>query len=293
VKTALAVAASLSLASLARAEAPANIVAARVETRDASSGLRAAIAAAGAGTAVWIGYAVETSSKDGSACCWSSHRDAGSCCGGCRLEGTRGDDSFDVTRTDAAAPEGPRRVHVLLRVERGSISRIRAFSQDCAIDVKPLAFVWLDGVTGADSVAYLGSLLDSDRDDARERDLPDGPLMALSMHKEPGAVDVMIRTAKRHPVARVRSQSLFWLAQTAQRRAGDAIRGAIDDDPETEVKKQAVFALSQLPADEAVPHLMRLARAHANVEVKKQAMFWLGQSGDPRALSFFEDVLTK
>jgi hypothetical protein len=292
VTTALAVALSLSLASLARAEAPTNLSAARVETRDGSSGLRAAIAAASAAGPIWVGYAVETSSRDGSACCWSSHRDAGACCGGCRLEGKRGDDAFNVSRTSTAL-EGPRRLHVLLRVERGSISKIRAFSQDCAIDVKPLAFVWLDGVTGADSVAYLGGLLDADRDDARERDLPDGPLMALSMHAEPRALDVMIRTAKRHPVARVRSQSLFWLAQTAQRRAGDAIRGAIDDDPETEVKKQAVFALSQLPADEAVPHLLRLARAHANVEVKKQAMFWLGQSGDPRALSFFEDVLTK
>ena len=287
-----AAAVALSLASLARAEAPANISAARVETRDGSSGLRAAIGAASAAGPVWVGYAVETSSTDGSACCWSSHRDAGSCCGGCRLEGKRGDDSFNVSRSSTAL-EGPRRLHVLLRVERGRVQRLRAFSQDCAIDVKPLAFVWLDGVTGADSVAYLGALLDGDRDDARERDLPDGPLMALSMHAEPGAVDVMIRTAKRHPVARVRSQSLFWLAQTAQRRAGDAIRGAIDDDPETDVKKQAVFALSQLPADEAIPHLMRLARAHANVEVRKQAMFWLGQTEDPRALAFFEEVLTK
>lgn len=291
-KTALAVALSLSLVSLARAEAPANVVAARVEARDGSSGLRAAIAAASAAGPIWVGYAVETSSRDGSACCWSSHREAGSCCSGCRLEGKRGDDSFNIGRTSAPL-EGPRRLHVLLRVERGSISKIRAFSQDCAIDVKPLAFVWLDGVTGADSVAYLGGLLDADRDDARERDLPDGPLMALSMHKDPGAVDVMIRAAKRHPVARVRSQSLFWLAQTASRRAGDAIRGAIDDDPETDVKKQAVFALSQLPADEAVPHLVRLARAHKNVEVRKQAMFWLGQSEDARALAFFEEVLAK
>lgn len=290
-RTALA-AALLSVASLARAEAPANLSAARVETRDGSSGLRAAIADASAAGPVWIGYAVETSSRDGSACCWSSHRDAGSCCGGCRLEGKRGDDSFNVSRT-AAPLEGPRRLHVLLRVERGRIQKVRAFSQDCAIDVKPLGFVWLDGVTGTGSVAYLGALLDADRDDARERDLPDGPLMALSMHAEPAAVDVMIRAAKRHPVARVRSQSLFWLAQTAQARAGDAIRGAIEDDPETEVKKQAVFALSQLPADQAVPHLMRLARAHANVEVRKQAMFWLGQTEDPRALAFFEEVLTK
>jgi HEAT repeat protein len=292
VRIAGAVFLSLALASLAGAEAPANLSAARVEARDGSSGLRAAVASASAGGPVWIGYAVETSSRDGSACCWNTTRHAGSRCGGCRLEGKGGDDAFTASG-EPAALEGPRRLHVLLRVERGRVQRIRAFSQDCAIDVKPLAFVWLDGVAGADSVAYLGGLLDEDRDDARGRDLPDGPLMALSMHLEPRAVDVMIRAARRHPVARVRSQALFWLAQTAQRRAGEAIRGAIDDDPDTDVKKQAVFALSQLPPDEAVPHLMRLARAHANVEVRKQAMFWLGQSEDPRALAFFEEVLSR
>ena len=70
------------------------------------------------------------------------------------------------------------------------------------------------------------------------------------------------------------------------------ITGAIDNDPEIEVKK-AVFALSQLPADEGVPILIDIARAHRNPEVRKQAMFWLGQSKDPRATKFFEDVLLK
>ena len=39
-----------------------------------------------------------------------------------------------------------------------------------------------------------------------------------------------------------------------------------------------------------VPLLMQLARTHRSVEVRKQAMFWLGQSRDPRAVSFFEEL---
>jgi hypothetical protein len=31
----------------------------------------------------------------------------------------------------------------------------------------------------------------------------------------------------------------------------------------------------------------------ADAAVRQQAMFWLGQSNDPRALKFFEDVLLK
>jgi hypothetical protein len=37
--------------------------------------------------------------------------------------------------------------------------------------------------------------------------------------------------------------------------------------------------------------LIGVAKNHKSYEVRKQAMFWLGQSHDPRALAFFEDVL--
>jgi len=68
---------------------------------------------------------------------------------------------------------------------------------------------------------------------------------------------------------------------------------AITNDPDTGVKKKAVFALSQLPHDEGVPKLIEVAQTQRNPEVRKQAFFWLGQTHDPRALAYIEDVLTK
>ena len=65
----------------------------------------------------------------------------------------------------------------------------------------------------------------------------------------------------------------------------------MNDDPEIEVKRRAVFALSQLPTGEGVPMLIDLARNHRLPEVRRQAMFWLGQSRDPRAVDFFEQIL--
>jgi HEAT repeat protein len=91
----------------------------------------------------------------------------------------------------------------------------------------------------------------------------------------------------------VRGQALFWLAHKAGQKAVGAITGAIDNDPDTDVKKKAVFALSQLPKDEGVPKLIEVAQTNHNREVRKQAMFWLGQSHDPRALVFFEKILTQ
>jgi HEAT repeat protein len=104
-------------------------------------------------------------------------------------------------------------------------------------------------------------------------------------------VPALVRLAREAPESKVRGEALFWLSQRAGARAAAAITDAIENDPETDVKKRAVFALSQLPADEGVPKLIDVARHNRNPAVRKQAMFWLGQSNDPRALKFFEEVL--
>jgi HEAT repeat protein len=116
---------------------------------------------------------------------------------------------------------------------------------------------------------------------------------ALSVSHEPGAVEEMIHMAHDDQSSHVRGQALFWLAHKAGQKAVGAITGAIENDPDTDVKKKAVFALSQLPKDEGVPKLIEVAQTNRNREVRKQAMFWLGQSHDPRALAFFEKILTQ
>ncbi len=116
---------------------------------------------------------------------------------------------------------------------------------------------------------------------------------ALSVSHEQGAVEEMIRMAHDDQSSHVRGQALFWLAHKAGQKAMGAITGAIENDPDTDVKKKAVFALSQLPKDEGVPKLIEVAQTNHNREVRKQAMFWLGQSHDPRALAFFEKILTQ
>ncbi len=118
-------------------------------------------------------------------------------------------------------------------------------------------------------------------------------LFGLSVSSQPAALVTLINAARDDRSPRVRGRALFWLAQQAGRQAVDTIDSAIDRDPDTEVKKQAVFALSRLPKDDGIPKLMEVARTHKNPAVRKQAMFWLGQSKDPRAVTFFEDILTR
>jgi hypothetical protein len=149
------------------------------------------------------------------------------------------------------------------------------------------AAFWLGSARGRAGFEILRKLARDDRDDTFREKL----MFDLSISKEPAAVDAIVEAARNDTSSRVRGQALFWLSQKAGKKAESAITEAIERDPETEVKKRAVFALSQLPKDQGVPLLIQTARTNTNPVVRKQAMFWLGQSNDPRALDFFEQVL--
>ncbi len=151
------------------------------------------------------------------------------------------------------------------------------------------ATFWLGNARGHHGFEVLRRIV---KEDASDR-VRDKAIFGLSVSKEPEAVGVMIEVAKNDRSSHVRSQALFWLAHKAGEKAAVTITEAIEKDPDTEVKKRAVFALQQLPADEGVPLLIQVARANKNPAVRKQAMFWLGQSNDPRAVRFFEEVLLR
>jgi HEAT repeat protein len=150
------------------------------------------------------------------------------------------------------------------------------------------AAFWLGVQRGHEGLVALKSLEEKGDAHFREKLAFD-----FSQNSDPAAEDELIHMAKFDEDSKVRGQALFWIAQKAGKRATAALNDAIQNDPETEVKKKAVFALSQLPKEEGVPQLIHVADTNANPEVRKQAFFWLGQSGDPRALAYLEQVLKK
>ncbi len=150
------------------------------------------------------------------------------------------------------------------------------------------AIFWLGSARGQKGFEVVSRIA---REDSSEQ-IREHAVFALSLSMEPQAPRTLASIAHGDSNSRVRGQALFWLAQEAgQKLAESAISDAIANDPETEVKKKAVFALTQMPNGEGVPLLIQIARTNRNPEVRKQAMFWLGQSQDPRALGFIEDVL--
>ena len=87
-----------------------------------------------------------------------------------------------------------------------------------------------------------------------------------------------------------RQEAALWLGWMA----GDHVLGERGQDERKKGEKQsAVFALSQLPNNAGVPDLLVVARTHRDPAVVRDALFWLGESGDPRALDLFEEMLKR
>jgi HEAT repeat protein len=254
------------------------------------------IADAAGSQAAWVAWAAPVADGRSSMCCFNGDWQGGRATGGrCHLE--PGWSSTIMSRNRGQTPgnegqtlrlEPPEAFFVFVRVENRRIERVRMFSEDCELEGGAAPVTWLTGVAPATSAAFLSGIADEPDTTERARK---GALAALAQHRAPEAVTALVRLARRAPESELRGDALFWLSQRAGDQAEAAITEAIEHDPETQVKKKAVFALSQLPASEGVPKLIELARNHRNPAVRKQAMFWLGQSRDPRAIAFFEEVL--
>ncbi|SPE39559.1 PBS lyase HEAT domain protein repeat-containing protein [Candidatus Sulfopaludibacter sp. SbA3] len=130
------------------------------------------------------------------------------------------------------------------------------------------------------------NLIANDRDEkVRER-----AVQTLANSKEPEAVDLLISIARTDKDARVRSQAVGELARKPGPKVLNTLTGALAD-PDEQVQRRAVTALQQLPDGQGIPLLIQVVKTTRNDQLRKQAMNSLKNSQDPRALSFFEDVL--
>jgi hypothetical protein len=171
----------------------------------------------------------------------------------------------------------------------------RAFLKKTAVGPRPAkvrekAIFWLGNSGDAQALADLKEIYAKERDGAVKKQI----VFAMQLSKRPEATAELIRIAKEDSSQDVRKQAVFWLGQKASAESVKALKDIVDaPDSESGLKDQAVFAISQLPKEKSVPMLIDLAKANKNPSIRKKAIFWLGQSGDPAALKFFEDILLK
>lgn len=119
-------------------------------------------------------------------------------------------------------------------------------------------------------------------------------LHSLSEMESQRAEDKLFEVARRADNSDLRRQAIHWIGEKAGKRSLDFLKDTVNaSDADTEVQKQAVHAISEKPPEQAVPLLIQIAKTHRNAAVRKAAIHWLGESGDPRALEFFREVLSK
>src|SRR5688572_9262456 len=119
-------------------------------------------------------------------------------------------------------------------------------------------------------------------------------LQSLSEIKSTRVEDKLFEVAKSNEVMDVRRQAIRLLGERVSKRSFEFLsQTAQSTDANVEVQVQAVRAISERRSDESVPVLIRIAKTHPNQQVRKQAIRSLGESGDPRAVEFFREVLTK
>jgi hypothetical protein len=88
-----------------------------------------------------------------------------------------------------------------------------------------------------------------------------------------------------------RKQALFWLGQSEFSTA-DIVRMR-ESLKAFALREQYTFVLSQRHEDAAIDGLIDVARHDPDSEIRKRAMFWLGQTREPRAIKFLQDILTR
>jgi hypothetical protein len=106
-----------------------------------------------------------------------------------------------------------------------------------------------------------------------------------------GDLDRVLEVAKTEKDLDLRAAAIRFVGVFGGPARSDVLLEIYRDGGEPRVREAALEAL--FTQGNGVPLLISFAQTHRSREVRKQAMFWLGQSQNPRALSFFEEVLAR
>ena len=146
------------------------------------------------------------------------------------------------------------------------------------------------GERGEAAVDDLLKLFDSETN----TDVKRAVLQSLSEIKSTRVEDKLFEVAKTGNSTDLQRNAIRLLGERVGKRSLDFLSAtAQSTDANAEVQVQAVRAISERRSEESVPLLIKIAKTHPNQLVRKQAIRSLGESGDPRAVEYFREVLSK
>lgn len=157
-------------------------------------------------------------------------------------------------------------------------------------DLRRQAIHWIGERGGDAAIDDLTKLYDSEH----SREVRQQILHSFSEMQSQRAEDKLFAVARGDSDREMRGMAIHWIGERAGKRSLELLRDTVNSaDADTEVQIQALHAISERPPDEAVPLLIKVARTHPNPDLRRFAIHRLGESGDPRAVEFFKEVLSK
>lgn len=181
----------------------------------------------------------------------------------------------------AMCVRGPARV--VATVISGEVTHVRVYVGPVP---PPTADVRTISVPASEASAWMGDIIaHGNTRAASDMVLPlivaDGP--------EPWGLLLKVARDENRP-RDLKRNVMMWLSNGVSEHLGlSDSDGASDDDEE--MRKQAIYVLTQRPKNESVPQLIELARSLKHPGSRKTAIYWLGQSGDPRAVEVYAELL--
>jgi HEAT repeat protein len=168
---------------------------------------------------------------------------------------------------------------------------LRAYVErtDVRTDSRAKAIFWLGQQRNADNAAYLRGLYAKLTDE----DLKEKVIFSLSQMG--GAENLRwlmdIALNEREDIEQ-RKKALFWAGQSHETDLAQ-LTGLYDRIQSQEMKEQLIFVYSQRHEAAALDKLIDIARREPDRELRKKALFWIGQSHDPRAARFLEEIINQ
>jgi HEAT repeat protein len=157
-------------------------------------------------------------------------------------------------------------------------------------ELREQAIFWLGQKHSEDNANYLKGLYGRVKAEALKEKI----IFSLSQQRGFGNAEWIMQIALDPKESiEMRKQALFWAGQNGGAPT-ESFASLYDKMTDTEIKEQLIFVLSQRSRDgKALEKLMDIAKTDKDKDLRGKAVFWLGQSRDPRAAKFLEELIAK
>ena len=157
------------------------------------------------------------------------------------------------------------------------------------VEARGKAIFWLSQQHDGANAAYLRALYGRLTDD----DLKDKTIFAIS---QLGGADntnwLVDLAANKQESVEMRKKALFWAGQSNEVSL-DRLTGLYDRMDDRDMKVQMIFVYSQRHEGAALDKLIDIAKHDTDPELRKKAIFWIGQSHDPKAAQYLQEVISQ